>query len=141
MAEPDIRTGGSSKTHVILDTPMNDGMSSPKGLRDEWSLLLHSFLEDGSKERADLLNTMKQQMSHDSLSHEQIKSLKKELSSKRKKMNQSIESIKIKIEQVGTVIENLELVGSDTSGLVKEMDLLSNEGEKISQEVGVGRRR
>lgn len=109
---------------------MNDGISSPKGLREEWSLLLHGFLEDESKQ-SQIINQMKQI----SLSAEQIKLLKKELSSKRKKMNQSIEKIKIKIDQVSNVIENLELVGSDTAGLVKEIDFLNNEGEKISQEV------
>ncbi|MBY0553122.1 hypothetical protein K2P97_01250 [bacterium] len=109
---------------------MNDGISSPKGLRDEWSLLLHSFLEESS-EQQELLNKMKSS----ELTHDQIKVIKKELSSKRKKMNQSIEKIKIKIEQVSNVIENLELVGSDTSGLIKEIDFLNNEGEKISEEV------
>lgn len=109
---------------------MNDGISSPKGLRDEWSLLLHSFLEESS-EQQELLNQMKSS----ELTHDQIKVIKKELSSKRKKMNQSIEKIKIKIEQVSSVIENLELVGSDTSGLIKEIDFLNNEGEKISEEV------
>ena len=111
---------------------MNDGISSPKGLRDEWSLLLHSFLEESS-EQQELLNQMKSS----ELTHDQIKVIKKELSSKRKKMNQSIEKIKIKIEQVSSVIENLELVGSDTSGLIKEIDFLNNEGEKISEEVFV----
>ncbi len=109
---------------------MNDGISSPKGLRDEWSLLLHSFLEESS-EQAELRNQRKSA----ALSDDQIKVIKKELSSKRKKMNQSIEKIKIKIEQVSNVIENLELVGSDTSGLLKEIDFLNNEGEKISEEV------
>jgi uncharacterized coiled-coil DUF342 family protein len=36
---------------------------------------------------------------------------------------------------VSSVIENLELVGSDTAGLNKEIDFLNNEGEKISEEV------
>jgi methyl-accepting chemotaxis protein len=107
---------------------MNDGISSPKGLRDEWSMLLHSFLEE-STEQSRLVDQIK------SMSADQIIAIKKELSSKRKKMNQSIEKIKIKIEQVSSVIENLELVGSDTSGLIKEIDFLSHEGEKISEEV------
>lgn len=109
---------------------MNDGTSSPKGLREEWSLLLHSFLEDNSKE-SEIINQMKTS----ALTADQIKLLRKELSSKRKKMNQSIEKIKIKIEQVTSVIENLELVGSDSSGLIKEIDFLNNEGEKISEQV------
>lgn len=108
---------------------MNDGIG-PKGLRDEWSLLLHSFLDDQANQ-----NEMIEKLKSAELSAEQIKVIKKELSSKRKKMNQTIERIKIKIDQVSTVIENLELVGSATSGLQKEIEFLSNEGEKISEEV------
>ncbi|MBY0452956.1 MAG: hypothetical protein K2P92_07965, partial [Bdellovibrionaceae bacterium] len=108
---------------------MNDG-TSPKGIRDEWSLLLHSFLDEQADQSEMIAKLKLAEMSAD-----QIKVIKKELSSKRKKMNQSIERIKIKIDQVSTVIENLELVGSATSGLQKEIEFLSNEGEKISEEV------
>lgn len=108
---------------------MNDGINSPSGLRGEWSLLL-SFLEE-SVEPTQVIDQMKSS----AMSVDQIKVIKKELSSKRKKMNQSIEKIKIKIEQVSSVIENLELVGSDTTGLIKEIDFLNNEGEQISEEV------
>jgi hypothetical protein len=105
---------------------------SQNGLKQEWSLLIHSFLEDDSN-KLEIVDQMK----NSDLSKERIKSLKKELSSQRKKLNQAIEKIKIKIEQVSMVIENLRLVGSDTTGLVKEIDFLSNEGEKISEEVVV----
>ena len=111
---------------------MNDGISSPQGLRGEWTLLLHSFLEE--KVESDQIID---QMKSSALSVDQIKVIKKELSSKRKKMNQSIERIKIKIEQVNNVIENLELVGSDTAGLIKEINFLNNEGEQISEQVFV----
>ncbi|MGZ3690806.1 MAG: hypothetical protein ACXVAX_04855 [Pseudobdellovibrio sp.] len=104
--------------------------TKPTRLRDEWSLLLHSFLDENS-EQSDLL----EKIPASEMSVDQIKVIKKELSSKRKKMNQSIEKIKIKIDQMNSVIENLELVGSDTSNLSKEIDSLSYEGEKISQEV------
>lgn len=103
---------------------------SPNGLRDEWTLLLHSFLEEDS-----VRNELLTQFKADKLSADQLKSVKKEFSNKRKKLNQAIEKIKIKIEQVSGVIENLELVGSDISGLVKEIDYLSYEGEKISEEI------
>lgn len=109
---------------------MNDGLSSPSGLRGEWSLLLHSFLEDSSES-----SRLVDQVKSAALSLDQVKLTKKELSFKRKKMNQRIEKIKIKIEQVGNVIGNLELVGSDTTGLSKEIDFLSNEGQKISEEI------
>lgn len=110
---------------------MNDGISSPKGLREEWSLLLHSFLEEDLKEKSKLVDQIRSL----EMTPDQIALLKKDLSAKRKKMNQNIEKIKIKIDQVSGVIENLELVGSDSSGLLQEIDFLSNEGEKLSEEM------
>ncbi len=104
---------------------MNEDYVSPNGLREEWSLLVHSFLEDNSFKPELVQQIQKLDMTP----------VKKELSSKRKKLNQSIEKIKIKLDQVNTVIENLELVGSDTSGLMKEIDFLNKEGEKISEEI------
>lgn len=109
---------------------MNDGSISPRGLRDEWSLLLHSFLDEQS-DSSQTLNKLNQS----GMSIDQIKSVKKDLSSRRKKMNQAIEKIKIKIDQMNSVIENLELVGSDVSSLQKEISSLSTEGEHISEQI------
>lgn len=75
------------------------------------------------------------QMKASPLTLDQIKGMRKDLSSKRKKMNQSIEKLKSKIEQMSNVVDNLELVGSDTTGLVKEINMLNNEGEQISEEI------
>ena len=108
---------------------MNDDYAQ-SGLRQEWSLLIHSFLEDDSN-KLEIVDKMR----NSELSADRIKSLKKDLSSQRKKLNQTIEKIKIKIEQVGMVIDNLTLVGSDTSGLQREIDFLNREGEKISEEI------
>lgn len=104
--------------------------SSQSGLKQEWSLLIHSFLEDDSN-KLEIVDKMKSS----EFSFDRIKTVKKELSAQRKKMNQAIEKIKIKIEQVSTVIENLKLVGSDATGLIKEIDFLNNEGEKMFEEV------
>lgn len=112
---------------------MNDGIISPKGLRDEWSLLLHTFLDDSSETKKS--DEMITQMKASPLTLDQIKGMRKDLSSKRKKMNQSIEKLKSKIEQMSNVVDNLELVGSDTTGLVKEINMLNNEGEQISEEI------
>ena len=109
---------------------MNDGSISPKGLRDEWSLLLHSFLD----EQSDSSQTLSK-LNQSGMSIDQIKTVKKDLSSRRKKMNQAIEKIKIKIDQMSNVIENLELVGSDVSNLQKEIGSLSTEGERISEQI------
>jgi hypothetical protein len=117
------------ETHDILITLMDDDFS-PSGLREEWSLLLHSFLQDDSMKvvLADQVKSLE-------FTTDKIGALKKELSLKRKKLNQSIEKIKIKIDQVSVVIDNLQLVGSDTNGLLKEIDFLNHEGEKISEEI------
>lgn len=104
--------------------------SSQNGLKKEWSLLIHSFLEDDSN-KLQIVDKVKSP----EFSVDRIRTIKKELSAQRKKMNQAIEKIKIKIDQVSTVIENLRLVGSDTRGLVKEIEFLNTEGEKISEEV------
>ena len=117
------------RSRVIIKERMDDSYS-PKGLREEWSLLLHSFLDEQVPDQ-DLMKKINSQ----NMTLDQIKTIKKELSSKRKKMNQSIEKIKIKIEQVSGVIENLELVGSDVSGLQKEVDLLNQEGQRISKQI------
>ncbi len=119
--------------HDILAKPMNT-TKGPKGLREEWSLLLHSFLNEDPHQQTEKQKLVEKMKSAE-LTLDEIKIIKKELSSKRKKMNQSIEKIKIKIDQVNNVIENLRLVGSDSTGLVKEIDFLSHEGEKISEEV------
>lgn len=106
----------------------------PKGLREEWSLLLYSFLNEDPGHQTEKQKLV-EKMKSSELTLDEIKIIKKELSSRRKKMNQSIEKIKIKIDQVNNVIENLRLVGSDSTGLIKEIDFLSHEGEKISEEV------
>ncbi len=105
-----------------------DDQYRPNGLKEEWKLLLHSFLENNSKQD-ELLDEVRK------LSVEQLQTIKKDLSQRRKKLNQAIEKIKIKIDQVNNVIDNLNLVGSDSTGLVKEIDFLNREGEKISEEI------
>ena len=68
---------------------MNDDYTQGS-LRQEWSLLIHSFLEDDSN-KLELVDKMR----NSELSGERIKSLKKELSSQRKKLNQAIEKLKL----------------------------------------------
>ena len=109
-----------------------DDEYSQSGLKHEWSMLIHSFIENEAM-KIDLVNKIK----NSQISVESIKSLKKEFSLKRKKLNQTIEKIKIKIDQLNLVIENLMLVGSDATGLLKEIDFLNHEGEKISEEIAL----
>lgn len=106
---------------------MNDG--SRNGLREEWSLLVHSIIDDTTEtKKIDKVNLQ-------DLSLEQIKVVKRDLSNQRKNLNVKIESIKTRIEHLYTVIENLELVGSDPDEVKAEIDQLHQEGENIAAEM------
>ena len=86
---------------------MDDGIA-PTRLRSEWSMLIYSFLDNSETEKQNIINRMKVS----EMSLDQLKQVKRDLSEKRQKLNQAIEKIKIKIEQVDEVIDNLFLVGS-----------------------------
>jgi hypothetical protein len=108
---------------------MNDGSRNFSGLREEWSLLVHSIIDDNVQtEKIDKANLQ-------NLSLDQIKIVKRELSDQRKNLNLKIEHIKGRIEHAVSVIENLELVGSDPDEIKSEIEDLNIEGEKISSEI------
>ncbi len=108
---------------------MNDGPSSFGGLQKEWSLLVHSFLDQAPNKKT----TPK--LDPQDLTMDQVKILKKDLSHQRKALNQKIETIKSEIDKLSGVIENLKLVGSDTADIHYEIDLLHQSGKKISGEI------
>jgi hypothetical protein len=108
---------------------MNDGSRNFSGLREEWSLLVHSIIDDSTvTEKIEKTNLQ-------ILSLDQIKIVKRELSDQRKTLNLKIEHIKGRIEHAVSVIENLELVGSDPDEIKSEIEDLNIEGEKISSEI------
>ena len=109
---------------------MNDGPSSFGGLQKEWSLLVHSFLDQAPTDKKIIPKLNPQDLTMD-----QVKILKKDLSHQRKVLNQKIEAIKSEIEKLSNVIENLKLVGSSTANFHDEIDLLHQSGEKISGEI------
>ena len=109
---------------------MNDGPSSFGGLQKEWSLLVHSFLDQTPTDKKIIPKLNPQDLTMD-----QVKILKKDLSHQRKVLNQKIEAIKSEIEKLSGIIENLKLVGSDTADIHDEIDLLNLHGEKISNEI------
>jgi len=108
---------------------MKDDSRNFSGLRDEWSLLVHSIIDDGSADekmqKADLQE----------LSIEQIKNVKRDLSEQRKNLNREIEQIKSRIERAHAVLENLELVGSAPDDIQNEIEKLNQQGEKISGQI------
>ena len=109
---------------------MNDGPSNFGGLQKEWSLLVHSFLDQAPKDKK-IISKLNPQ----ALSLDQIGIVKKDLSQQRKILNQKIETINSQIDKLTGIIENLKLVGSETSEFHDEIDLLHLQGEKISNQI------
>ncbi|MBC7465950.1 MAG: hypothetical protein H7256_08150 [Bdellovibrio sp.] len=108
---------------------MRDGSRNFSGLREEWSLLVHSIIDDNSADEK--LQTANIQ----ELSLEQIKILKRDLSEQRKNLNVAIEQIKSRIDRAFTVLENLELVGSDPEDTQDEIEKLNQQGAKVSGQI------
>lgn len=109
---------------------MNDGPSNFGGLQKEWSLLVHSFLDQAPKDKK-LISKLNPQ----ALTLDQVGIVKKDLSQQRKVLNQKIETVNLQIDKLNGIVENLKLVGSETSEIHDEIDLLHIEGEKISSQI------
>lgn len=103
---------------------MNDGSSS---LRQEWSILIQSFIEEDDPE------TLKNK--EELLSLEEIQAYSRLLSQKRKALNRQIENIKSTIHEKNLTIENLVLVKSDTADILNEIEKLNEQGELLSQDL------
>ena len=106
---------------------MNDGSSNFSGLREEWSLLVHSFIDQDPE--------VHPKLNANDLSLEQIQVLQKELSLRRRTLNQKIDDIKKEIEDLNAVTENLILVGSNTVEIQNDITALHQDGEKVSNEI------
>ncbi len=104
---------------------MNDDSGS---LRQQWSILINSFIEEDSEEKLLKLKSL-------NLSFDEIQDYSKELSQQRKFLNQKIEHIKEQIDEKYAIIETLQLVKSDISEVVKEIEDLNRQGEVLSQEM------
>ncbi len=109
---------------------MNDGPSNFGGLQKEWSLLVHSFLDQTPQDKK-----IVSKLNPQDLNLEQVKIVKKDLSSQRKILNQKIEAINFELDKLSGVVENLKLVGSDSTEINDEIDSLHLQGEKISSEI------
>jgi prefoldin subunit 5 len=102
-----------------------------QGLKNEWALLVHSFVESSD----DVKPTLLEKIQKSGLKPDDLSLHTKTLSQNRKNLNLQIEAIKSKIDRLLTVSENLELVGSNTEGIHEDIQMLNNEGEKLSAEV------
>ena len=103
--------------------------SSRKTLKSEWSLLVESFIDDSE------LDVKKKKLKLKGLSLDFVVDQIKDLSALKKSLYQKIEKIKEQIESSQIILENLELVGSDTTEIVLQIDQLHVEGEKLSADL------
>ncbi len=101
-----------------------------QGLKNEWALLVHSFVESSEEVKPTLLERIQKS----GLKPADLSLHTKTLSQKRKSLNLQIEAIKSKIDRLIIVSENLELVGSNTDGIHEDIQMLDHEGEKLSEE-------
>ncbi|OFZ28745.1 MAG: hypothetical protein A2622_06585 [Bdellovibrionales bacterium RIFCSPHIGHO2_01_FULL_40_29] len=109
---------------------MNDGPSNISGLQKEWSLLVHSFLDQDIPDRK-----LVEKLNSQDLTLEQVNTLRKDLSQRRQGLNQKIETIKLEIERLSEIIESLSLVGSSIEETQTEIEALHQQGEKLSIEI------
>jgi len=98
-------------------------------LRTEWSLLVESFIDDSE------LEITKKNLKLKGMSLEFVVEQIKDLSGQKKSLFQRIEKLKHEIEQQQAVIENLVLVGSDTSEVNAHIDQLQAQGQHLSEEI------
>ncbi len=102
-----------------------------QGLKNEWALLVHSFVESSE----DVKPTLLEKIQKSGLKPADLSLHTKTLSQNRKSLNLQIEAIKSKIDRLVIVSENLELVGSNTDGIHEDIQMINHEGEKLSAEV------
>ncbi len=100
-------------------------------IRSEWTLLLNSFVNDN--EKVEKKDSQKLKELFQSVSHSD--DYAKNLSLNKHHFYQKIEDIKVQIDEITQIIENLKLVGSSTDDLNLELDRLNHQGETISLEI------
>ncbi len=106
--------------------------SNQNSLKTEWKLLIHTFLEDVDDPSEESLFHLKIRIKEKKTSFTEIQKIKKSLSAEKKLLNQKIESIKFQIDQLGSTMQNLELVGSDMTGSNDKLNELVKNGEETS---------
>lgn len=107
---------------------MNDDGShnSQKGtLKSEWTLLLDSFVEEENP-KATVIQGLPQEFIHETM---------RELSGQKHSLFQQIEGVKAQIEETHLVIENLQLVGSDTQGAHDRIADLHEQGATLTETI------
>lgn len=109
--------------------------SEQNSLKTEWKLLIHSFLEETQDSSEESLSHLKIRIKEKKTSFTEIQKIKKSLSTEKKLLNQKIESIKFQIDQIGSTLQNLELVGSDMTEANEKLNELVRKGEETSLQI------
>ena len=112
-----------------------DDVSTKNTLKTEWKLLIHSFLEDQNDLSEETISHLKIRIKDKKTTQVQLQKIKKGLSTDKKQLNQKIEAIKGEIDTITAQMQNLELVGSDTTEATDRLNDLVADGEKTSQQL------
>lgn len=125
-------SGSIERAEENKSTNINSGGSSGVSsgtLRSEWSLLISGFIENPKDSEKTLKTVLKE------VDPEALKGVIKTLSADRKIINNKIEKIKSKLDHLLSVIDNLNLVGSETAEINSEIDSLTADGQKLSSQL------
>lgn len=97
-----------------------------ESLKLEWALFWASLSEDDNKT---------QNPRNLDFDEDEISEVLKALSDKRNQINKRLESLKREIELNSAKVESMRLVGSDPADTEENIQILSDEGFKLSEEL------
>lgn len=106
------------------------------GLKTEWALFWETIL--GDNETEEIQTDSKDPFVNgrlETLSLEQIKAITRALSSDRKKVNQRLEAISKELEMNTAKLESLKLVGGDIEDPMERINVLSDQGQTLSEQL------
>ena len=119
-----------------MDQKTKKSASFVDGLKTEWALFWETIL--GDDETAETDTDSKDPFVNgklETLSLDQIKAITRALSSDRKKVNQRLESLSKELEMNTAKLESMKLVGGDTEEPMQRINLLSDQGQGLSEQL------
>lgn len=135
-------TQAKSQTKKIVNTPEaipatvaeQADQSFLDELKEEWNLFWASIKgddhEDGPESDDPFVNGPYQD-----LNLEQVKDMKKSLSSDKKRLNQRLEALKKEMDMLSARIENLKMVGADIEETQNMLLELNDFGQSLSEQL------
>jgi DNA-binding transcriptional MerR regulator len=96
-------------------------------LKVEWNLFWEGLFGESDKD---------QEMTPPRpITKDQLKELSRDLSQKRKQLHKQIETLNKEIEVNSVKLESLKLVGAETDETLSRINVLSDKGQELSQEL------